>query len=94
MNFSRRGFTRNISIWALLLGVVVTFMMTTAYSALYFQIYFEFIRVGLEENTSQPLEVRFEIAGDSIANASSAIQWLGGVGGGFIVSLFPFIGCR
>ncbi|KAE9396997.1 hypothetical protein BT96DRAFT_1021031 [Gymnopus androsaceus JB14] len=81
---SRRGFTKNVAIWALFVGVVVTVMMTTAYSALYFQIFFEFLRVGLVENTSQPLEVRFELAQESIANASSALQWLGGAGGGFI----------
>ncbi|KAJ3721331.1 hypothetical protein DFJ43DRAFT_1094665 [Lentinula guzmanii] len=80
----RRGLTKNLAIWSLLVGVVITFMMTTAYSALYFQIFFAFFRVGLVENTSQPLDVRFGLAEESIANASSAMQWLGGAGGGLI----------
>ncbi|KAJ3812832.1 hypothetical protein F5876DRAFT_63672 [Lentinula aff. lateritia] len=64
----RRGFTRNAAIWALLVGVVVTFTMTTAYSALYFQIFFGFFRVAFIENSSQSFESRLDIAEDSIAN--------------------------
>ncbi|KAJ3885008.1 hypothetical protein GG344DRAFT_83230 [Lentinula edodes] len=87
----RRGFTRNAAIWALLVGVVVTFTMTTAYSALYFQIFFGFFRVAFIENSSQSFETRLDIAEDSIANVSSAVQWLGGAGGGLIASFSPFL---
>ncbi|KAJ7574838.1 hypothetical protein C8J56DRAFT_901772 [Mycena floridula] len=70
-----------IAIWILLGVVGVTFLMTTAYCAVYFQIFFGLLRVALIDNSSEPLSVRFALAGQSIAGVSIAQGWLGGICG-------------
>ncbi|KAJ6551461.1 hypothetical protein B0H19DRAFT_1264103 [Mycena capillaripes] len=76
-----RDYDKSTAVWTLLGVVCVTFMMTTAYCAVYFAIAFGLMRVALVENISDPLATRFALAGQSIQGVSIAQGWLGGICG-------------
>ncbi|KAJ6463902.1 hypothetical protein C8R45DRAFT_502974 [Mycena sanguinolenta] len=76
-----RDYEKSFAIWTLLAAVCVTFMVTTAYCAVYFAIVFGLMRVSLVDNILDPLATRFALAGQSIQGVSIAQGWLGGICG-------------